>query len=69
MRLRQAATLAGSSILLTGVFFAASFPVMVAAETQDSEQVSKLLSEAKTTAYQLREDAAAMETFTRVDTS
>jgi hypothetical protein len=51
-----------------GGFFAAS-PLVIAAETPDSEQVSKLLSEAKTTAYQLREDAAAMETFTRVDAS
>jgi DNA repair exonuclease SbcCD ATPase subunit len=36
-----------------------------ASETPDSEQVSKLLSEAKTMSYQLKEDAIQMETFTR----
>jgi hypothetical protein len=38
-------------------------------EIKDSEQVSKLLSEAKTMAFQLREDAAQMETFTHLDVS
>jgi hypothetical protein len=34
------------------------------AEVPDSERVSKLLSEAKTMAFQLKEDAATMESFT-----
>ena len=38
---------------------------MKAADNPDSEQVSALLSEAKTMAFQLKEDAATMETFTR----
>jgi hypothetical protein len=42
---------------------------VVAAEAPDSEQVSKLLSDARTTAYQLSQDAAAMERFTRVNVS
>jgi hypothetical protein len=51
---------------MTGGLFTAP---AAAAETADSEQVSRLLSEAKTAAYQLREDAAAMETYTRTDVS
>jgi hypothetical protein len=35
----------------------------------DSEYVAKLLSEAKTTAFQLKEDAVAMESFTRMNVS
>jgi len=68
MKVRKSVTWMGASALLVGGFLAVS-PVVVAAETPDSEQVSKLLSEAKTTAYQLREDAVAMETYTRVDAS
>jgi hypothetical protein len=44
-------------------------PAAFAGEPQDSEQVSKLLSGAKTMAYQLREDAATMESYTRIDMS
>jgi len=40
-------------------------PALRAAGMGDSEEVSKLLSEAKTEAFALKEDAAAMETFTR----
>jgi hypothetical protein len=40
---------------------------MAAANLPDSEIVAKLLSEAKTMAFQLKEDAATMETFTRSD--
>jgi len=40
-----------------------------AADVPDSEQVSKLLSEAKTLAFQVREDAATMETYTRTSAS
>jgi flagellar hook-associated protein FlgK len=35
----------------------------------DSEQVSQLLSEAKTLAFQVKEDALEMETFTRMEVS
>jgi hypothetical protein len=40
-----------------------------AASAPDSEQVSKLLSEAKTMAFQLKEDAVTMESFTRMNVS
>ena len=40
-------------------------PAIKAADVPDSEQVSKLLSEAKTMAFQLKEDAETMESFTR----
>lgn len=40
-------------------------PVLKATDVPDSEQVSKLLSEAKTMAFQLREDAETMESYTR----
>jgi hypothetical protein len=54
------------AILLTGFL---ATPVAAPAEVQDSEQVSKLLSEAKTMAFQLKEDASAMEAFTRMNVS
>jgi hypothetical protein len=38
-------------------------------EAPDSEAVTKLLSEAKTMAFQLKEDAATMEGFTRMNVS
>lgn len=40
-----------------------------AADLSDSEHVAKLLSEAKTMAYRLREDAVAMESFARMNVS
>ena len=40
-----------------------------AAVVPDSEHVAKLLSEAKTMAFQLKEDAVAMEGFTRMNVS
>ena len=49
--------------------FLLASPTVRAAEVPDSEQVSKLLSEAKTMAYQLKEDAVQMETFTRQNVS
>ncbi len=57
------------NILCTGTFalLFAGFvvpPSIKAAETPDSPQVAKLLSEAKTMAYQLKEDALFMESFT-----
>src|SRR5271165_4394030 len=58
----------GASALLLGGFFGAP-PAVIATEVPDSEQVSKLLSEAKTMAFQLKEDAATMETYTRMDVS
>ena len=55
----------GTSALLLGGFAATSR----AAAVPDSEQASKLLSEAKTMAFQLKEDAVAMEGFTRMNVS
>ncbi len=40
-----------------------------AADIPDSEHVSKLLAEAKTMAFQIKEDAVAMEAFTRMNVS
>jgi cytochrome c-type biogenesis protein CcmH/NrfF len=44
-------------------------PIARAAEAADSEHVSALLSEAKTMAYQLKEDAQTMESFNRMTVS
>ena len=44
-------------------------PALNAAANPDSEQVSRLLSEARTMAFQLKEDAVAMESFTRSNAS
>ena len=49
------------ALLLAGVATSS----MNAADAPDSEQASKLLSEAKTLAFQLKEDAFTMESFTR----
>jgi len=49
--------------LLAGFLWAS--PSVNPAENADSEQVSKLLSEAKTMAFQLKEDAQTMESYTR----
>jgi hypothetical protein len=54
-------------LLLAG--FLAIPPASNAANVPDSEQVSKLLSEAKTMAFQLKEDAVTMESFTRMNVS
>jgi len=59
------AWLGASALLLAG--FLVPTPAARAGETHDSEQVSKLLSEAKTLAFQVKEDAIAMEGFTRMD--
>jgi hypothetical protein len=40
-------------------------PAIRAADVPDSEQVSKLLSETKTMAFQLKEDAETMESYAR----
>lgn len=44
-------------------------PIAQATEAQDSEHVAGLLSEAKTMAYQLKEDAQTMESFNRMSVS
>jgi hypothetical protein len=43
-----------------------AFAAVALAAAPDSEQVSKLLSDAKSQALQLREDAVTMETYTRM---
>ena len=53
--------------LLAGFFVVPSG--VNAADVPDSEQVSKLLSEAKTLAFQLKEDAATMESYTWMNVS
>lgn len=58
----------GTLALLLSGFVVTSVPLK-AAGNPDSEQVSKLLSEAKTMAFQLKEDAQTMETFTRSNVS
>jgi hypothetical protein len=67
MSKRRPITLA---IALTG-FLVGSSTMQAAkvAGVPDSEQVSKLLSEAKTTAFQLKEDAATMASFTYMNVS
>jgi len=52
----------GTFALLLGGFVVA--PALRAADTQDSEKVSQMLSETKTMAFQLKEDALNMESFT-----
>jgi hypothetical protein len=65
--IRRTITWAAPGLLLAGLL--ATPPVSKAAETPDSEQVSKLLSEAKTMAFELKEDAVTMESFTRMNVS
>ena len=61
-------TWTGTAVLVISTVIAE--PVrMRASDVPDSEQVNKLLSEAKTMAFQLREDAVDMERFTRLDVS
>jgi hypothetical protein len=55
------------AVLITG--FMVTSPMAKAADPSDSEQVSKLLSEAKTLAFQVKEDADLMEGFTRMNVS
>ena len=65
--MRRTITWAAPGLLLAGLL--ATPPPSKAAETPDSEQVSKLLSEAKTMAFELKEDAVTMESFTRMNVS
>jgi hypothetical protein len=55
------------TLLLTG--FLGALATVKAAGVPDSEQVAKLLSEAKTQAFQLKEDAATMESYARMNVS
>lgn len=49
------------SLALAG--FIAISPILKAADVPDSEQVSQLLSDAKTDAFQLKEDASTMHLY------
>ena len=71
MNQRKPIACMGTLALLLAGFLAApsSMKAAKAPDAPDSEQVSKLLSEARTTAYQLREDAVTMESFTRMNVS
>jgi len=64
MNARKSIAWMGIGALLVAGFFGSAFTVK-AADNPDSEHVSALLSEAKTMAFQLKEDAETMETFTR----
>ena len=68
MNKRTSIARSGTLVSLLAGFLVASSTV-TAADAPDSEQVSKLLSEAKTLAFQLKEDAGTMETFTRMNVS
>lgn len=68
MSKRNSTVWIGAMALLAGGFVTSS-TARAASATFDSEQVSKLLSEAKTTAFQLKEDAGIMESFTRMNVS
>jgi hypothetical protein len=67
MNRRNLTMLIGAFALLGG--FLVSSAAVRTVDTQDSEQVSKLLSEARTMAFQLKEDAGAMESYTRMNVS
>jgi hypothetical protein len=69
---RNSIACAGAFALMLTGFLVPSSPVRAAvnpAVNPDPEQVSKLLSEARTMAFQLKEDAVAMETYTRMNAS
>src|ERR1700676_333586 len=66
MNARKSAAWMGAVALLAAGFFAGT---MNAGVNPESEQVSKLLWEAQTMAFQVKEDAVTMESFTRVDVS
>jgi hypothetical protein len=66
--IRESIRFVTAPVLAAAGFFVFSAAIN-AATTPDSEQVSKLLSEAKTMAFQLKEDAVTMESFTRMNVS
>jgi hypothetical protein len=68
MNPRKAMVWVGTGALLLAGFLVTPATTK-AAENPDSEQVSNLLSGAKTMAFQLKEDAETMETFTRMNAS
>jgi uncharacterized protein (DUF2342 family) len=68
MNQRKSIARIGSSVFLLTGFLAAS-SIGRAADFSDSEHVSKLLSEAKVMAFQVKEDAVTMESFTRMNVS
>ena len=60
----------GSRLRVLFAVVAAAFPfALVAADAPDNEQVAKLLSDARTQAYQIRTDAETMVTYTMSNTS
>jgi hypothetical protein len=68
MNQRKSIAFMGIVGLLLAAFLAAPSTIK-AADVPDSEQVSSLLSEAKTMAFQLKEDAETMESYTRSNVS
>ena len=54
---------------VVGILALSVAPMMAGGNAPDFEQVSKLLSEAKTIAFQLKDDAVTMESFTRMNVS
>ena len=68
MNERESRAWMGTPALLLAGVLAAAFTVN-AADVPDSEQVSKLLSETKTLAFQLKEDAGIMASYTRMNVS
>lgn len=67
MKSRYSVCLGAAALLLGGLFAAPQS--LKAGEAQDSEQISKLLSDVKSTAFQVKEDAVTMESFTHMDVS
>jgi hypothetical protein len=68
MNKRRSITWTATLTPLLAGFLVAS-PAVRAAEASDSEQVAKFLSEAKTQAFQLKEDTVTMESYTRMNVS
>jgi hypothetical protein len=68
MNKRKLIACTGASVFLFAGFLAASSTAK-AADVPDNEQVSKLLSETKTLAFQVKEDAVTMESYTRMNLS
>jgi hypothetical protein len=64
---RNSIAYAGAVTLLFAVFLVPAYAKT--GVNADSEQVSKLLSEAKTMAFQVKEDAVTMESYTRLNAS
>jgi uncharacterized phage-associated protein len=68
MNARKSMAWVGSVALILAGFLGTSV-IARALDKPDSEEVSKLLSEAKTMAFQVKEDAETMESFTRTNVS